>query len=447
MRPNLQNLWENIRSSLWFLPSILVVLAVVLSSILIEADVRLAQRQSTVIPWLFSGTADAARSLLSTIAGSLISVISISFSLTIIALQQAATQLSPRVLRTFTASRVNQLVLGSYIATFIYALLVLRTVRSADQGDPFVPAMSVTVAVGFALLCLGLLIYFIHHTSQSLQVSVIIDHIREEVVEQVESLYPSHSTEMTNDPLPTDDIAETIATTPTFPIHSAVTGFVRNVDEQALLELPLNDAKWVWVRPQVGEFVARGSRLVEVIGSDSCPPHIIETIQNAVVIDNERSLHQDPLFGIRQLVDIALKALSPGINDPTTAEYVLHHLGAALGGLASRQFPPNVHLAVNGRTKLLLNLPTWADYVDAAFSQIRREAQGDVHVTRTLLHVLNGLAQRVPNAARAIPLHQQVAAIRWSNAQQHWSEDEHDQVSGLADSVDRALRRIHNDDS
>lgn len=443
MQAKLQNLWENVRSSLWFLPSILVVLALIVSSLLIEFDVRLAERQSKLIPWLFSGTADAARALLSTIAGSLISVISIAFSLTIIALQQAATQFSPRVLRTFTASRVNQLVLGAYTATFIYALLVLRTVRSADQGAPFVPALSVTIAVGLALLCLGLLIYFIHHTSQALQVSVIIDQIRMDLIEQLEALYPTQLAESSDDPLPTHEIVDALPPAPTCSIHAASTGFVRNVDEQALLALPLDYVEWLCVRPQVGQFVSRGSTLVVLIGVDSAPKHVDHVIQNAIVLDNERSLHQDPLFGIRQLVDIALKALSPGINDPTTAEYVLHHLGAALGGLATCQFPPNVQIAANGQTKILLNLPTWADYVEAAFNQIRREAQDDVQVTRTLLHVLAMLAERVPNDARALPLQQQVASIRRSIEEQEWSIDEQQQMTRLVDSLERTLRSHH----
>lgn len=168
MRSKLRNLWENVQSSLWFIPTVLVGVAVLVSSLLIEADVALAERDSLLIPWLFSGTADAARTLLSVVAGSLITVISIAISLTIVALVQASAQFTPRVLRQFTASRVNQVVLGTYTATFVYALLVLRTVRNGDEGEAFVPALAVTSAVGLALLCLALLIFFIHHMSQSL---------------------------------------------------------------------------------------------------------------------------------------------------------------------------------------------------------------------------------------------------------------------------------------
>ena len=160
MRENIQNLWDNVKSSLWFIPSVLVVLALAAFFHLIEVDVILALAASTVIPWLFSGTADAARTMLSVVAGSLITVISIAISLTMVALVQASAQFTPRLLRQFTASRTNQIVLGAYTGTFIYALLVLRTVRSADQDTPFVPALSVTIAVGLSLVCLGLLDLF-----------------------------------------------------------------------------------------------------------------------------------------------------------------------------------------------------------------------------------------------------------------------------------------------
>lgn len=443
MQPKLQNVWENIRSSLWFVPSLLVVLALVLSSLLIEVDVVLAERKSAVIPWIFSGTADAARTVLSVIAGSLITVISIAFSLTIIALQQAATQFSPRVLRTFTASRTNQVVLGAYTATFIYALLVLRTVRSADQGDPFVPALSVTVAVGFALICLGLLIYFIHHMSQALQVSVIIDQIRAELVEHLHTLYPAQIAEPVDDPPPITQVIDDLHGEPTCVIRSSQTGFVRAVDADALLTAPLDGIDWLWVRPQVGEFVPQAAVVAEIAPRDTPTKELTAAIHVAIVIDWERSLHQDPLFGIRQLVDIALKALSPGINDPTTAEYVLQHLGAALGTLATRQFPSPVRTPADGGTRVLLSYPTWADYVDAAFSQIRREAEDDLQVTSTLLRVLTHLAEQVPTPARAVPIHEQVAAIRERAAQQPWTTAEHRQVARLADVVDRQLRAAH----
>ena len=423
MRGKLQNLWENVRSSLWFIPTLLVALAILGSLLLIELDVVLAQRRSLLIPWLFSGTADAARTLLSVVAGSLITVISIAISLTIVALVQASAQFTPRILRQFTASRANQVVLGTYTATFVYALLVLRTVRSAEEGDaPFVPALSVTTAVLLALLCLALLIYFIHHMSQSLQVSVIIDEVRQELLTQIDKLYPQALGREVPDPPAPATLREALQhNDQPVVVRSEKAGFVRHIDEQTLLSISLASTQWLSIRPQIGEFVASGSILVELDQVEGALDAVSEQIRRAFVIDRERTITQDPLFGIRQLVDIGLKALSPGINDMTTAEYVLYHLDDAIGRLAGRTFPSPVRTTDSGCTQIIVNRPTWDQVVDAAFSQIREAAADDVHVTQTLLQVLYDLAQRLPPGPRTHAIQQQLVEIRYNIAQNAWS--------------------------
>lgn len=437
MQARWQNVWENVRSSLWFLPSILVALALLLSSLLIELDVLLARRQSTVLPWLFSGTADAARAILSVVAGSLITVISIAISLTMVALVQASAQFTPRLLRQFTASRVNQVVLGAYTATFVYALLVLRTVRSAEQNDPFVPALSVTVAVALALVCLGLLIFFIHHMSLSLQVAVIIDRVRLELIEQLDALYPPDRE--SGGP----GIARTVEPTPApadgpFVVRAAQSGFLRRLDTRVLRDIPLDGVSELCIRPQIGAYVAYGSVLACL---DQAPTaELAAGIRSACVLDRERSIQQDPLFAIRQLVDIALKALSPGINDPTTAEYVLYHLGDAIGRLAERPFPATSACLEQPPLRLSRAAPAWSDFVDAAFAQIRRAARDDVQVTATLLAVLGELAQRPLAHARGLVLEQQVARIRAGLDQASLSPLDLAALQAQADAIIQALR-------
>ena len=437
-----QNLWENASSSLWFIPTILVGLAILGSSLLISVDTGLAQRDSLLIPWLFSGTADAARTLLSVVASSLVTVISIAISLTIIALVQASAQFTPRVLRQFTASRPNQVVLGTYTATFVYALLVLRTIRSAEEeGAPFVPALSVTTAVGLALLCLGLLIFFIHHMSQSLQVAVILDEVRHELIAQIDQMYPQGIGQGVPDPPPLEVIrAQLKPNGNPVVVHSHRAGFVRSIDEQTLLETPLASTQWLWIRPQIGEFVACGSIIAELDQSDGEDDAVSDQIRRAFVIDRERTITQDPLFGIRQLVDIALKALSPGINDVTTAEYALYHLGDVAGRLAERTFPSPVRTTANGQTQIVVARPTWDDMIEAAFSQIRQAAANDVHATETLLQVLHDLALRLSPGSRAHAIRRQVAEIRYHVQQNSCSPEVKAQLNGKAEQVEHALQ-------
>lgn len=435
MRASLANLWENTRSSLWFVPTILVAVAFALSSVLIEIDVLLAERQSTAIPWLFSGTADAARTMLSVVAGSLITVISIAISLTMVALVQASAQFTPRLLRQFTASRVNQIVLGAYTGTFIYALLILRTVRSSEQSDPFVPALSVTVAVGLALVCLGLLIFFIHHMSQSLQVTVIMDQVRNELIEQIDDLYPENMGEVPLEPQPISDIIRQLKGRDRLTlIRSEKAGFLRRIDETTLQNTPFGAASWLWIRPKIGDYVTQGGILGRIESIDN--EQVVEHVRKAFVIDRERTPQQDPMFAIRQLVDIGLKALSPGINDPTTAEHVLYHLGDALGQLAIRPFPSNIRATEDQRTQIIFSRPAWSDFVDTVFSQIRRAAESDVHVTSTLLEVLYELALHLPPGSRADPIRQQVAEVRTSVEQSSFSLADKKKLYALANSVE-----------
>ncbi len=449
MREKARNAWENVNSSLWFVPTVLAALALLLASVLVEVDVALLSNAQArgVLPWLFSGTADAARSVLSTIAGSLITVISIAFSLIIIALQQASAQFTPRVLRSFTADRGNQIVLGMYIATFLYALLVLRAVRSASQDlsqVSFVPALSVTVAIVLAIICLGLLIYFIHHTSQSLQVSVILERVRTDLNAQIDARYPDRAPDGIVDQPPLSVLVAALAETGAcHRIHSERTGFIRTIDEDAIRAAPLDGVRSLWIQRQVGEFVTTGGILAEYRADT--PPHappdgqLARCVRDAFIVDDRRSINQDPLFGVRQLVDIALKGLSPGINDPTTADYALYHLGDALGRLADRAIPPVGESAAGGAAHLFFTRPTWDDFVDAAFDQVRRAATGQVQVLQTLLDVLADLAVHVPPGSRGEAIRRQVAEIRRIVARAEWSEADTQSLTVRADVVDDLL--------
>lgn len=393
----LQNLWRNISSSFWFVPSLAVAAALILAGVLTGVDARLSGLDHSSVPWLFGGTADAARSVLSTIAGSLITVISIAFSLTVIALQQASSQFSPRVMRRFTGDRVNQIVLGAYIGTFVYSLMVLREVRSPEEGaSGFVPALSVSVAIALAIVCVGLLILFIHHISQMLQVDLVERQIHDEMLERLDHLYPS----MVGEPAAVKDAAAGDAAEDAagegWEIRSTETGFVRSIDDAALLNAEREGVTRVRIRVAVGAFVAHDDLLATVAGAPADATETTRAIRKAVVIDATRSAEQDLLFDVRQLVDIALRALSPGINDPTTAEHALYYLGDMLGRLGQRAFPSPVRTAPGGGIRIIVARPGWDDFVAASFDQIRESARGNVHVIDVLLDVLRRLEHAVP---------------------------------------------------
>jgi len=415
----IRSTWENIEASLWFIPTMFAGFAVLLSVLLPELDRRVADDVGRQREWIFSGTADAARTILSVIAGSLITVISLLFSITVLTLQQASTQFSPRVMRKFTSDRGSQNVLGIYIATFLYALLVLRQIQGEDSPvGTFIPILSVTVAIIFALICMGALVYFIHHIANLLQASTIIQSIQHELLDAIDHLYPAKIGEPVdlNDPHdPRDDIAAfrsqieggnrgTI-------VGSTSAGYLRSLDESGLAAA-LPEGAWAIVHAPVGHFVIRGTPLVEVGGVDIADDEQYERLNSAFVLDRQRSLSQDPLFAVRQLVDIALKALSPAINDPTTAEHVISALGDGLARLMVRPFPSRIRVIEHDgqHHACWINRPRLDEYVAESFDQIRRIATDNVHVTLYLLDTIAAIGPHAP-VERWSHLCEQVDAI------------------------------------
>jgi uncharacterized membrane protein len=439
MRGKVNNFWENVVNGLWFVPGLLVLAAALLAAALLAVDQQLAQQETVLDTFVLSSSADAARLMLSVIAGSLVTAFSIVYSIVIVALQQMSAQFTPRVLRMFMSDRIAQIVPGAFVGTFIYSLLVLLAIRTPtnDPSASYVPALSLTVAIVMAMGCLGLLIFFIHHMSQTLQVAVILDRIHDELVEYVLETYPPSDTG--SEPATLEELVTTLDRTATRFVYARHAGFIRSVDEELLLEIPSVSGGWIWLRPQVGDFIPTGAILAEVGGDIRDIDAIHRLIQDAFVVDKERSIYQDPLFGIRQLVDIALKALSPAINDMTTAEYALAQLGDVTGSLAVRSFPPNERTSADGRLRVIFHRPTWADFVDTAFSQIRRQAAGDVHVTTSLLAVLLHVACRVPPGPRAQVVLHQASEVRAALAAQSFSQADRRALLGLVEQIEHIL--------
>ncbi len=440
VRAKLINGWENLKASLWFVPTLMVLAAMILSVVLVEIDIQLAQGGSRLVPWLFGGSADPARTVLGVSAGTLITVVSITFSITIVAFQQTSTQFSPRVLRTFTSDRGNQTVLGAYIATFVYALLILRHIRNPEGGEAgFVPALSITVALLLTVVCLGLLIYFIHHITQLLQVAVILGRIHEELICELDEIFPFALGAPVTDESPFADSDPDTGGDRTL-LRSTTGGFLRIIDGDTLFAASDGRTPWLRVLPQVGEFVPYGAVLAEMPPSASLTDEQMQQLRAAFVLDVERTINQDALFGFRQMADIALKALSPAINDPTTAEYSLSRMGDALGRLALLPFPSSVRVAAGGKTRYIFHAPTWEEFVDAAFAQIRRQAQNDVHVTGHMLRVLHKLAVCLPDGPRCAAVQHEVDEIRRVLDQGQFSPHDAAMLRQLCDAVDLALR-------
>ncbi|MHB1133114.1 MAG: DUF2254 domain-containing protein [Chloroflexota bacterium] len=404
IRPRLW--WEEMTNSLWFVPSVLTLAAVVLAAATIAIDGWLAAQAGPDPSWTFSGGVEGARGVLSAIAGSLITVTGVVFSVTVVALQLASSQFTPRVLRNFMGDTSNQVVLGVFIGTFTYALLVLRSVRSAaDNGATFVPALSVTVAIGLALVSVGFLIYFIDHTARSIQATDIIEQTTRQALAAVDRLFPNPAGESAE-----AFLATTLLTGQQSEVTTDDSGYVQSIDLAALCKQSQKARVFVEVLPSVGDYVLPGATIAVAWPSGNVQEEVRKAIGGAVVIGRERSTSGDLEFTIARVADIAVKALSPGINDPTTALICADRLAQVLVVLGNRAIPPVASQGDGEQALALMHHTTYARCVDAAFADIRHFGAGIPSFAVHLLRLLEQAHGLVP-AERGLLLAQQARLV------------------------------------
>jgi uncharacterized membrane protein len=392
---HLRLLWDALRSSLWFVPTLFVLGAIVLAQGMIELDHLLpVDTYAEALPRVFAVGSSGARSVLATIAASMISVAGVAFSITIVALSLASSQYSSRILRNFMADRANQGVLGAFVGIFVYCLWVLRTI-SENDAYTFVPIIAVLGGVMLALVGIACLIFFIHHIAQAIQAERIILAITGETLNAIERLFlekMARPAEVVRPPMPAADAAW-------HAIAASSTGYLQSVDGDGLVAFAAEHDRVVRMEHPVGGFIVDGSPLVSISG-DPWPNEAMATRANACfAIGGQRTLVQDASFGVRQIVDVALKALSPGINDTTTAVSCVEHLTAILARLAERRMP-SPYRVDKGKLRVIALRPTFGDFLGHAFDQIRQNAGGNVATLGALIEGLAVVAERVDDADR-----------------------------------------------
>lgn len=378
----------------WLVPG-LVLLAFALGALAaIELDRRAGEDG---IEWAYGGDPEAARQTLGVIAGSLITVAGVTFSITIVTLQLVSSQYSPRALRSFLADRVNQLLAGTYIGIFVFCLLTLRVVREErDEVPAFVPSLAVTIAIVAGLVGFALILLFIHHMAQSIKVAHIVSRISDETMESLERLYPADY----GRPDQADEqqvVSSWEQRAPSAIVRAADVGYVQSIALDDIADAA--GAANVRVPIRVGDFVARENPLVILWDAERLDDDAPTAIRRAVSIGVERDHHQDLSFGLRQLADIALRALSPGVNDPTTALECIDYLRAVVARLASRAFPAPVRSV--GAATIAVAQRTFRDHVEEAFLELGRFAGSNVRVTLALLEALEAVAAAAREAGAA----------------------------------------------
>ncbi len=408
MKTRLVSLWDSFRSSFWFVPSLMAVGAFAMALGMIMLDQSARGTWIETLGWAYTGGPEGARTLLSTVAGSVITVAGTVFSITIAALTLASTQFGPRMLRSFIRDTGNQIVLGTFIATFLYCLLVLRTVRGAgEQGSGssgFVPNLSVTLGIVLAVVSLGVLIYFIHHVASSVQANHLIAVIGGELDSAIDRLFPGtigHAAQETGKteadarkdiPADFEQRARQVLSTDT--------GYLQAIDDELLLRVAGKRNLVVRLNHHPGEWVVRGNLLAHAWPGEQVDKELTEALNEAFILGNRRTLVQDIEFPVQQLVEIALRALSPAINDPFTAVSCVDRLGASLCRLAHTPFPSPFRYDDAGQLRVIAEPITFASLVDTAFSPIRQYGRTSSLVTNRLLETIALIAAHVAGRGR-----------------------------------------------
>ncbi len=362
MVTRLQMLWDTTRSSLWALPLLMICLAIALAVAAIQ--VQLPQFSSPV--WYFySGNSLSAGNFLSALLTSMITMATLAVSITVVVLTLAAQQLGSRLIRNFIGDRRTQISLGTFISTVVYLLIVLRTTSGASDN---VPNLAVTIGTVLVLVSVVTMVLFVHHLARSIVADNLIDRVGADLDAYVASLLPENDAPPMPSPLP--NVREKGA-----PVRLPCGGYVQALDHQRLVQIARSAGATIELAFRPGQHAVPETVYGYVLPSSALTPELISEIAASLVMGNERTPVQDLEFSIRQLVEVAVRAMSPGINDPYTAIAAIDRLTLSLSKIMRRKPSQSVWCDEDGKVRLIVPVSTFEGTVDAAFHQIRQQGE------------------------------------------------------------------------
>jgi uncharacterized membrane protein len=401
---------EALRTSLWWVPTLEVAAAFLLFWGCYLLD-RAAYDGTLKLPsWVISGTADASRQILAALAAAIITVIGVVFSVILVALTLAASQLGPRMLRNFMRDRGTQWTLGTFVATFTFALLVLISIGPGKHGD-FVPHASITAVLVLSLADVMILIYFIHHIAVQIQLPYVIASIAADVAHAIDAESAPAPGGPERGPTPAGILAAMEAE------HGVITasesGYLQYVSHAKLVSIATEADAVIHLLYRPGHFIVAG-RLLATVTPPEAAPRVEEALRLAHLSGPYRSLTQDISFGIDQLVEIAVRALSPAVNDPFTALSCIDWIGDSLRQVALRWHPQVVHRDRAGYVRLIRTQATYDRLVQRGFEKVRQASFGMPSVMIRELQALKEIMAQAPLAEQYAVLRQQADMIRTS---------------------------------
>ncbi|MGV9662863.1 DUF2254 domain-containing protein [Nocardia niigatensis] len=397
---------EALRTNLWFVPTVEVLAACGLFVLTYLLD-RAADRGAFAVPsWVIGGTPDTARQVLTAIAAAIMTVVGVVFSITILALTLASTQFGPRMLRTFIRDRGTQVTLGTFVASFVYAIATLVSI-----GPDFVPHISTTVSIASLVLDLAVLIYFINHIAMAIQLPNVIAEIAGEVAAGIEA----QRVDMSTTPHRGPTAAELLERMGDEGGEVRVTGsgYLRYIRYEQLVRIATETDSVIHLPYRPGHFLTEG-QIVATVWPASAAAQVAKNFSRGHVAGPTRSLTQDISFGIDQLVEIGLRALSAAVNDTFTALTCIDWLGDCLSRIAETWEPSPVYRGKDGYVRVIAAQASYERLVQRSFEKIRQAARGDVAVMIRQLDALAQIADRTTDPARRAILLEQAAMIERS---------------------------------
>jgi uncharacterized membrane protein len=367
-----------LRTNLWVVPLLCLVVGIVLSAVTIALD----RRFQGLVPQSLTGSPNSARQLLSTVASSMMTLITLVLTVTTVAVQLAMGQFSPRIVRALLNDRASQLSHGLFLATFAYALMGIREVENAAEGRDAVPGLTVTVAYALVMASIVTLVLYVNHASDALRVAGLIDLVGDELRANLDRLYPAPQESPT-----ARDRGTVCARDP---------GVLVDWDSDGLVEVARRADCTLELVPARGDFVPGGAPLLRVHDGSGPLELSGRRLRKLVMLGSERTHGEDAAYGFRKLVDIAERAIAQPFEDPTTAVQAIDRLHDCLRQLAPRPFPPGRHCDGDGRLRLVARTLTWDGYVRLAFDEVRLAGASSPQVARRLRAALADLRTVAP---------------------------------------------------
>lgn len=383
MLARLVYLWERTRDSLWALPLAIALCGGLLAGFALGVDLPWVSE----IAWLYAGGSQQAPEFASSLVGAMITLTALAFSITMVVLTLAAQQLGPRLIEIFMRDRSTQIMLGLFLGTVVYLLLVLRALDGGEESTS--PALAITGGTALVLASVISLLFFVHSLASSIVADSVIARVGAELDTAIREAFPATTPEENNRPKPEGGM----------PVRLGNRGYVQRIDHDGLVRAARNSDAVIVLAHDVGAHVING----EIDAWAHACEDLCSAVESAVVIGSRRSASQDPEWSVRQLVEIALRALSPGINDVFTALAVIDRLALSLALLGERGDPRCVWLDGDGVPRVFGPGPTYELMLDGAFNQIREAGSGQGAVVRRLATTLRKLAAASgPRHARAL---------------------------------------------